>query len=200
MTFVIISDDGLESHELHIHVSRAIGIFVVRICGKRGQAWTIRANEQSHSWRPGLSSTKFNQFELKQDIKQFNFCDCKTLDFNPAMFSRLNMDVRALAQKQASSLLHTCSFLNSIKLKLSVSFATDCSEIDLTTSQRVLPHQRHTPASLYIAPTLTLDSVVKVPLSLHRLLGHDLKQVVGVGDDLCAECKISFPSTHQYAV
>lgn len=31
---------------------------------------------------------------------------------------------------------------------------------------------------------LTLDSVVKVPLSLHRLLGHDLKQVVGVGNDL----------------
>lgn len=25
---------------------------------------------------------------------------------------------------------------------------------------------------------------MKVPLSLHRLLRHDLKQVVGVGDDL----------------
>lgn len=40
-----------------------------------------------------------------------------------------------------------------------------------------------------MAPTLTLDSVVKVPLSLHGLLGHDLKQVVGVGDDLCADSK-----------
>lgn len=65
-----------------------------------------------------------------------------------------------------------------------MSFASDCSEIDLTTSQRVLAHQTHTPVSVYMAPTLTLDSVVEIPLSLHRLLGHDLKQVVGVGDDL----------------
>lgn len=32
--------------------------------------------------------------------------------------------------------------------------------------------------------TLTLNSVVEVPLSLHRLLGHDLKQVVGMRNDL----------------
>lgn len=37
---------------------------------------------------------------------------------------------------------------------------------------------------LYMCSSLTLDSVMKVPLSLHWLLGHDLKQVVGVGDDL----------------
>lgn len=36
MTFVIISNDGLESHELHIYISRAICILIVRICGKRG--------------------------------------------------------------------------------------------------------------------------------------------------------------------
>lgn len=40
------------------------------------------------------------------------------------------------------------------------------------------------------ASTLTLDSVVEVPLPLHGLLGHDLKQVVGVGDDLCAQSKV----------
>lgn len=74
-----------------------------------------------------------------------------------------------------------------MKLKLSMSFATDCSETDLTTSQQVLDHQKQTPASVCMAPTLTLDSVVKVPFSLHRLLGHDLKQVVGVGDDLCTD-------------
>lgn len=65
-----------------------------------------------------------------------------------------------------------------------MSFTTDCSEIDLSTSLRVLAHQTHTPVIVCMDPTLTLDSVVKVPLSLHRLLGHDLKQVVGVGDDL----------------
>lgn len=42
-------------------------------------------------------------------------------------------------------------------------------------------------ASRLPSDTLTLDSVVEVPLSLHGLLGHDLKQVVGVGDDLCAD-------------
>lgn len=37
MTFVIISNNRLESHELHIYVSRAIGIFIIRICGKAQQ-------------------------------------------------------------------------------------------------------------------------------------------------------------------
>lgn len=87
-----------------------------------------------------------------------------------------------------------------MELKLSVSFATDCSEIDLTTSQRVFAHQTHTPASVYMAPTLTLDSVVQVPLSLHGLLGHDLKQVVGMGDDLCTDYYVSILSTHQHPV
>lgn len=40
------------------------------------------------------------------------------------------------------------------------------------------------------ASTLTLDSVMEVSLPLHGLLGHDLKQVVGVGDDLCAQSKV----------
>lgn len=34
MTFVVISNNRLESHELHVYVSRAIGIFIIRICGK----------------------------------------------------------------------------------------------------------------------------------------------------------------------
>lgn len=41
---------------------------------------------------------------------------------------------------------------------------------DLTTSQKVLDHQKHTPVSVCMAPTLTLDSVVKVPFSLNGLL------------------------------
>lgn len=69
----------------------------------------------------------------------------------------------------------------------SVPFVSHNSETDLTTSQRVLAHETHTPATVYMAPTLTLDSVVKVPLSLHGFLGHDLKQVVGVGDYLCTD-------------
>lgn len=68
-----------------------------------------------------------------------------------------------------------------------MSFVTDCRKIDLTTRQRILAHQTHTAAGVHTFPTLTLDSVVKVPLSLHRLLGHDLKQVVGMGDDLCTD-------------
>lgn len=87
-----------------------------------------------------------------------------------------------------------------MKLKSSVSSETDCAEIDLTKSQRVLAHQTHTPASVCMAPPLTLDSVVKVPLSLHRLLGHDLKQVVGVGDDLCTDHHISILRTCQHTV
>lgn len=74
-----------------------------------------------------------------------------------------------------------------MKLKLSMSVTTECSETDLTTSQQVFDRLKHTPASVCMASTLTLDSVVKVPFSLHRLLGHDLKQVVGVRDDLCAD-------------
>lgn len=58
---------------------------------------------------------------------------------------------------------------------------------DPTTSQKVLDHQKHTPVSVCMAPTLTLDSVVKVPFSLNGLLWHDLKQVVGVRDNLCAD-------------
>lgn len=66
-----------------------------------------------------------------------------------------------------------------------MSFATDCSYTDLIIRPAaVFAHQTHTPTSVYMAPTLTLDSIVKVPLSLHGLLGHDLKQVVGVRDDL----------------
>lgn len=34
VTFIIISNDGLESHELHIYICRAVGIFKVRICRK----------------------------------------------------------------------------------------------------------------------------------------------------------------------
>lgn len=41
---------------------------------------------------------------------------------------------------------------------------------DPTTSQKVLDHQKHTPVSVCMAPTLTLDSVVKVPFSLNGLL------------------------------
>lgn len=33
-TFVIISDDGLEGHELHVYISRTVGIFIVGICGE----------------------------------------------------------------------------------------------------------------------------------------------------------------------
>lgn len=73
-----------------------------------------------------------------------------------------------------------------------MSSKTDLGEIKPdNTIQRVLTHQRHNPASLYIAPTLTLDSVVKVPLPLHGLLGHDLKQVVGVRDDLSTDYESS---------
>lgn len=35
-----------------------------------------------------------------------------------------------------------------------------------------------------MAAPLTLDSVVQVPLPLHGFLGHNLKQVVGMGDNL----------------
>ncbi len=55
---------------------------------------------------------------------------------------------------------------------------------------------RHTPLRVFTwLPTLTLDSVVQVPLSLHGLLGHDLEQVVGMGDDLCTDYYVSILST-----
>lgn len=34
-TFVIIPNNGLERHELHINVCRAVGILIVRICGNK---------------------------------------------------------------------------------------------------------------------------------------------------------------------
>lgn len=60
----------------------------------------------------------------------------------------------------------------------------------VASSQRVLHRWEHTPASVCMpASTLTLDSVVKVPLPLHWLLRHDLKQVVGVRNNLCTQSK-----------
>lgn len=72
-----------------------------------------------------------------------------------------------------------------MKLTLSMSFVAALKLINKSVNQT------HTPASVYMAPTLTLDSVVKVPLSLHRLLGHNLKQVVWVGNDLCTDYSVS---------
>lgn len=44
VTFIIISDDGLESHELHIYICRAVGIFEVGVC------WETQQNhKQAHS-------------------------------------------------------------------------------------------------------------------------------------------------------
>lgn len=60
----------------------------------------------------------------------------------------------------------------------------------VASSQRVLNLREHTPASVCMpASTLTLDSVVKVPLPLHWLLRHNLKQVVGVRDNLRTQSK-----------
>lgn len=87
------------------------------------------------------------------------------------------------------------SFLRSAHQQ-STSTATNCRETVLTTSQQVLDRRKHTPATVCMASTLTLDSVVKVPFSLHGLLGHDLKQVVGVGDDLCTDSNCFIAEVH----
>lgn len=50
-----------------------------------------------------------------------------------------------------------------------VNIAMLCSTL-MQLSVKVLDHQKHTPVSVCMAPTLTLDSVVKVPFSLNGLL------------------------------
>lgn len=110
MTFVIISNNRLESHELHIYVSRAIGIFIIRICGKAQQI--IRGvNMCNPSPMPngdGISSIKsINWNWIKTSNNSISATatpsDLTTL-ISAAVF-------KALTQEQTSISLHTCSFL-----------------------------------------------------------------------------------------
>lgn len=66
-TFVIISNNGLEGHELHIYVSRAVGVLIVRVCGKEGKISGLQKVISTHT--PTLHDYQgWDQFHSIQSI------------------------------------------------------------------------------------------------------------------------------------
>lgn len=136
-----------------------------------GRPWVPHPHQQS-DWHSHSQNLQKAFFSIQtEDGKQWDILNSK---FN---FYRV---------KSHTSTDINCMAFHAVKLKQNVSFLSNkWNEIDWTISQGLHSPQKHTPARVYMVPTLTLETVVEVSISLHRLLGHDLKQVVWVGDYLC---------------
>lgn len=81
VTFVIVSNDGLERHEFHIYVSGPVGIFIVWICG--GQSPPVRDGkaliEESNPFHCAPAADK----EAEMISCQLNWSDHKITSLPP---------------------------------------------------------------------------------------------------------------------
>lgn len=86
-TFVIISNDGLESHELHVNVCRAVGILIVRICGNKTSSHPVEP------WAsPSVSTVQGNRVSAWASLNLIHFerCTCTANLLSPSSGSEGN--------------------------------------------------------------------------------------------------------------